>query len=295
MRAMFSAMPWQRNRAALLACALAFFSGCGAQLLLRMERQDLDERLLLFLGGGGNSVVFLDGSRAFVTDTKFGPMARSFRGDVERELGRRVQRLLLTHWHLDHTGGLGLYRDVNAVIVHPTTRARLEAKGLTASWVEVREGIELFIGGERVQIRYLGPGHTDGDLVALFVQRRVLVAGDLLNDGFEPNVDVTSGGEIIALRETLERLLALPFDTAVPGHGDLMTRAQVEQVRNYLVALEGAVRRVKDRGASEDEAVKTAAVSSEFDGLKPMPFGPNREKNIRLMYRALEARADHSP
>ena len=81
----------------------------------------------------------------------------------------------------------------------------------------------------------------------------------------------------------------------MPGHGDLMTREQVEQVKNYLVALEGAVRRVRERGGSEDEAVKTAAVSSEFDGLKALPFGPSREKNTRLMYRALGARAAAQP
>ena len=88
----------------------------------------------------------------------------------------------------------------------------------------------------------VGGGHTDGDLVALLPGRRLLVAGDLINNGLEPYCDVRFGGDILELSRTLPRLMALDFDQLVPGHGKVMTRAQAQRVTDYVVTLEQVVR-----------------------------------------------------
>ena len=240
------------------------------------------------MGGGGNSLVLTHGDHAFISDVKFAGMARELRFEVETGLSRSVQRLLLTHSHPDHAGGLSLYPNGGAVIVHPNTRKRLEAEGVHAPFVEVERSIELLLGTERVRIMYLGAGHTDGDLVALLVFRKILVAGDLLVNGFEPRIDEAAGGNALAFRATLDQLLALDFTQALPGHGDVMSRAQVEHVRDYLAALEAAVRQARESGKTADDAVREIHLTG-FDDLQAMPFGgSSREKTIRQMYTALE-------
>lgn len=60
----------------------------------------------------------------------------------------------------------------------------------------------LVLGGEEVQLRYFGVGHTDGDLVAYLPAQGLLVAGDLFLNGFEPSCDVAAGGNMLEWRRT---------------------------------------------------------------------------------------------
>ena len=170
-----------------LGFVLAFLGGCSLERLIRVHRVDLDPRVIAFLGGGGNSLVFLHGAEAFLVDTKFSGMARQLRVDVEQKLGREVRRLLLTHSHVDHTAGLSLYPRAGAVLAHPNTIRRVEDDGQRAPFVEVERELTLTLAGEPIRVLYLGRGHTDGDLVALLPAHKLLVSGDLVVDGCEPN------------------------------------------------------------------------------------------------------------
>jgi glyoxylase-like metal-dependent hydrolase (beta-lactamase superfamily II) len=276
------------ERIALLACACAFLGGCGLQLFLRVDRVTVDQRLLYFLGGGGNSFAFLNEGTAFISDPKFGPGARRFEHELEVELGRKVRRILLTHWHFDHADGLSLY-DAPVVLVHPNTRARLLAKGVKANWVEVEHEVQLVLSGERVRVLSLGGGHTDGDLVALFESRKLLVTGDLVLDHFEPVIDAASGGSILALGQTLDRLLALDFERVLPGHGAPMVRADVVHLRAYLSAVEAAARLALGRGLGDDAAVKEIHVEG-FDDIGSLAPGSDRAGTVRRTVEELRAR-----
>ena len=74
---------------------------------------------------------------------------------------------------------------------------------------------ELRIGGKTIRAIHLGRGHTDGDLVVLFVEDRVLHAGDLFFKARYPNIDLEAGGSIRAWTATLDRVLELDFDRVI--------------------------------------------------------------------------------
>lgn len=77
-------------------------------------------------------------------------------------------------------------------------------------------------GGKTVEIHKVGRAHTDGDVVVLFPEQRVLAAGDVFANGPGTSaqlVDYAGGGSAKAWPQAVEQALLLSFDTVIPGHG----------------------------------------------------------------------------
>ncbi len=279
-------------RRAWVCVLLLLGTGCLGGFL-RVQRVSLGERLEVFLGGGGNSGVLRHGREALIIDAKLGSYTRRLARSGEEQDGalyERVRRMVLTHFHADHAQELDLFPELGAVLVHPRSRERLVEKPpagtpATLPYVEVERELSIQLGGEELLVVAPGLAHTDGDLVALLPQRGVLFTGDIVLAGYEP--EVAEGGDILAYRATLERILLLQFQTVVPGHGPVTDRRGVERYRDYFAALEEAVRAQRAAGHSADQAAAEVKLPA-FDDLKPLPFGfSSREKTVRKMYEAL--------
>jgi glyoxylase-like metal-dependent hydrolase (beta-lactamase superfamily II) len=168
------------------------------------------------------------------------------------------------------------------VLVHPAARARLEGAGLAGRWVEVRDELQLTLGGERLRVLATPGGHTDGDLVALFEGRKLLVAGDLVLDHYEPVIDLKAGGSVLTLAATLDQLLALDFERVLPGHGEPMDRAGVEHLRDYLRAAEAAARQGA-AGPLTDEALAGSLALPGFDDIRPTVAASRRGTLLQVV------------
>ncbi|MGH3588805.1 MAG: MBL fold metallo-hydrolase, partial [Pseudonocardia sp.] len=101
----------------------------------------------------------------------------------------------------------------------------------------------LDLGGRRAELRHLGRGHTDHDLVVAVPDAGVVFAGDLVEQGAPPSLDEAAVAEWPA---TLGALLDLRPRTVVPGHGEPVDTAFVAEQRAELAevaALYAAVER----------------------------------------------------
>ena len=171
--------------------------------------------------------------------------------------------------------------------MHPNARKRLEAEGVKAPYVEVSGEVRLVLDGDEVRVLAMGSGHTDGDLVALLPGRKLLIVGDLINNGFEPYCDPKYGGDILSLSQTLPNLMTLDFEQVVPGHGEVMTRAQAQFLADYVKALQAAVRQARAEGLTEDQAVQKVTLP-EYPLEKFLAGTASRPGNVRAMFQALE-------
>jgi len=181
-----------------------------------------------------------------VVDSRMSPRRGTELHADLRELAAPVRWLVNTHYHYDHCWGNSAFQGA-ALWAHERCPATLVAR--SEEWRarliaddpvhadEYREVVgvpprhlcddvaTIDLGGRTVELRYLGRGHTDCDVVVRVPDAGVLFAGDLLENGAPPYFD---DGFPLDWPVTIEALLALVDGPVAPGHGDVADRAFVE-------------------------------------------------------------------
>ena len=128
----------------------------------------------------------------------------------------------------------------------------------------------LFRGDREIQIRYLGRGHTGGDVVVYLPREKAVITGDLLTSSTS-NMSDSYPAEWAT---TLEELKKLDFDTVIPGHGDAFTdKAKIDYFAAYLRDVWSTVSELKKQGVSAEEAAKRADLSKHKERF-PNPAVP---------------------
>lgn len=166
-------------------------------------------------------------------------------GDVDRILaaieqtGAVIDKIVLTHGHLDHAGGAAELRDAltakygSAVPVEGPDRrdefllngiaAQAAGYGFVASnvtpdrWME--EGEVLTLGPHRFDVLHC-PGHTPGSLVFVNTDARFALVGDVLFQGSVGRTDFPYGDTAALIGAIKTKLLPLGDDMSfLCGHG----------------------------------------------------------------------------
>jgi cyclase len=182
--------------------------------------------------------------------------------------GKPVRYLVLTHAHLDHTSGARAFVAAGAQVICQENVARpllayltqasrdaadpLSGKGKVApTLMTVSERMVLFDGRHRAEIQWLGPAHTNGDLVVLLPNEKVLFAGDLAPNGRLPDLHLPDA-DAEAWMKTLPRLAAAPIDKMVPGHGSIGPKSGIADTLAYLRSLTEIVQKLVRSGVGEE-------------------------------------------
>jgi hydroxyacylglutathione hydrolase len=119
--------------------------------------------------------------------------------------GWRIDKILNTHWHPDHTGGnLAIKEATGAAIIGPAGENG-RVPGLD---VALKEGDHISIGAHSAQVWEV-PGHTLGHIAYVFDGDRVAFVGDTL---FAMGCGRLFEGSPEQMRRSLERLASLPDD-----------------------------------------------------------------------------------
>jgi glyoxylase-like metal-dependent hydrolase (beta-lactamase superfamily II) len=117
----------------------------------------------------------------------------------------------------------------------------------------------VYLGGKTAEIYYFGRGHTDGDVVVLFPEHRTLAAGDLFTngEGLPELVDHAGGGSAKEWTGTLDKVLALDFDTVIPGHGSVTNKQALRDYRGSTLRMTELLTQMvkQNRSKADIEAV----------------------------------------
>jgi glyoxylase-like metal-dependent hydrolase (beta-lactamase superfamily II) len=109
----------------------------------------------------------------------------------------------------------------------------------------------LKFGGAEVDAHFYGRGHTGDDTMVYFPDLKVVMVSDQITDT-NPVVDFANGGSALEWNRSLEGVLKLDFDIAIPGRGEPKSKAEVEAFRTKFDTLISRARDAIKGGATKE-------------------------------------------
>lgn len=245
-------MKWTRS--ALLGAALIAVTAPGVQAQDGLSIERVKDGLYTILGSGGNVGVRVTPEGVILIDDKFPQNFAEIQELVGRVSDQPVRYVLNTHHHGDHSGGNVEFINIAEIIAHQNARDNMVRGDQDAPpRVVFSDQTAIYLGGVEVRAFYMGRGHTNGDAVIYFPDLRTVHGGDLLH-ATAPFIDYANGGTSRGWVATLNNILALDFDTAIPGHGPVMDRDEVVGFRNQMEAVRARMAELIRSGVSRSEA-----------------------------------------
>lgn len=192
------------------------------------------ERIPTWLAETNAYVVVSDDDTAVVVDA---PPDPDLIGTHLARMGVAVVGILLTHGHIDHTGGAGklaaesgavtyVHPDDDFLTLHPIDQLRSMFGSTPPGSYEVPEVIQdlshgqvLDLAGFSFEVRHT-PGHTPGHCCFHLEEEGLLFSGDQLFAGSVGRTDLPRGSWDQLVSSMREQVMILDDEIAVlPGHG----------------------------------------------------------------------------
>lgn len=163
--------------------------------------------------------------------------------------GLTVERILVTHGHVDHAAAVADLKDVLAVPVegpaiednywlmalkeHGAGYGMAYARSFTPDrWLV--DGDTVTVGEQTLSVLHC-PGHTPGHVVFFHAPSRFAIVGDVIFEGSVGRTDFPGGSMPDLIRSIREKLFPLGDDvTFLPGHGGLSTFGRERQSNPYV-------------------------------------------------------------
>lgn len=208
----------------------------------------------------GNTTVLITNEGVLLVDDKFEVDANNVVAEVKKLTSQPIKYVVNTHHHADHSGSNAKLQAIGAQTVMSEKARRNMVDGAQSGLGNITfdDHANIYLGGKTVQLYYFGRGHTNGDIVAYFPAQRVLAAGDnfTVGDATPELIDYPGGGSAKELPSTLEGVLRLDFDSVVPGHGTVATKADLVKYRTTAINLRNRVHTMMTQKKTKAEIAK---------------------------------------
>jgi cyclase len=230
----------------------------------------LKPSLYMITGGGANTLIRVTPEGLIVVDTK-NPGDENYNRvmeEIKSVSDLPVKYVLNTHHHPDHVGTNQKFIDAGAtVIALEALKANMASDGRTKDipgrpTQTFAKDYVLKFGGAEVDAHFYGRGHTGDDTMVYFPDLKVVMVSDQITDA-TPIVDFANGGSAVEWNRSLDGVLKLDFDMAIPGRGEPKSKADVQAFRDKFATLITRASDAIKAGATKD----TLAMQVKTDDL----------------------------
>ena len=244
----------------LILTSLNAFAQKAADIEIKAQKAAGDVYMLT--GAGGNIGVLATENGLLLVDDQFQPLAEKIESAMQSIKNNELRYVVNTHFHGDHTGGNSYFSHKAPIFAHENVRHRLSAKEdhdlNTLPVVTYKDGINIYLANENIQLTHFPSGHTDGDTIVYFKEANVLHTGDLLFEIGFPYRELGSGGDVKGYLANVKQIIAqIPDDVVViPGHGKLTNKVEFKA---FATMIDFSIKRVEQalaEGKSEADILK---------------------------------------
>lgn len=249
---------------------------------------------LYVLRGGSNSLANMRDDGVVLVDSKPAGWTAPMLEAIETVTEQTVRTIINTHAHRDHVGGNVAIPTATDIVAHANARTRMagfdEFRGANAKFLPnriVTDRLTLFSGVDQVDLYYFGKGHTDGDLVVVFPEKKIAHFGDLVWPKAVPLIEVESGGSALALPDTLARAVAeiTTVTRVTTGHDEAsatssnpnaaatasrsprtLTWAELQEYADFTRDFVAAARQALVAGKTVEQAAATLQLPARYKG-----------------------------
>ncbi len=255
----------------------------------------------IFTARGGTMGWLITPDAVVVVDSQFADTSQMFLDGLKPRTQRKIDLLINSHHHGDHTGGNKTLRPNVVKIVAHANVPELQRKQAAANKTEDAQAYadetytttwKADLGSEVMSTKYYGPGHTNGDSTIVFERANIVHMGDLMFNHRHPRVDRPGGALIrnwIALLEGTTKDhdadTTFIFGHAKVGMPVTGTRADLLAFRDYLTGVLDYVQKGIAAGKSMEEIVKVTEVPG-FPQHEGVPTG-----TLTMAYEELTAKS----
>jgi glyoxylase-like metal-dependent hydrolase (beta-lactamase superfamily II) len=224
--------------------------------------QQVKPNLYMVVGAGGNSTVRVTPEGIILVDGKLPGDANynALMALIKGVSAQPVKYLIVTHHHADHTGNNQKFLDAGVQIVaHENLNKNLvtyvqDPKPASASITYPGAEYAVKLGGATAELHHFGRAHTSGDTVVYFPDLKTVCLSDTVTTGkTDPLIDYAGGGSAADWTNVLAGVLKLDFDAAIPGNGDVLTKADVAAYKTKIDAMLTDARALIAKGTPQDQ------------------------------------------
>lgn len=253
--------------AAIAAAGALLAQGPPAQ---NLTQHQLKPNVYWLEGGGGNTGVIVGNSGVIIVDAKTTPAAgKMIIDEVAKITPKPIKQVILTHSDGDHVNGLASFPAGLTIIAQEKNKEEqetaLKAGGRGAppadrlpNEVVTKEKEIMVLDGVKFELYHWVPAHTSGDLVVYLPDEKIVFTGDIVaTNRPDPIIHPEKGGNSEGWVKTMQGIAKLNADQFVPGHGDVQTKAQIEERLKTTAEKRSKIVAMVKEGKSLDE-IKTA-------------------------------------
>lgn len=238
--------------------------------------QQVKPGLYMITGAGGNTTVRVSSQGLIVVDGKL-PGQANYDASMALIKGvsdQPIKYLIVTHHHADHTGNNQRFLDAGVqVVAHENLKKNLvtyefNPKPAPPSLTYPGAQYALSVGDVKVELHHFGRAHTSGDTVVYFPDLKVVALSDTVTTGKTgPLIDYAGGGSATDWTNVLAGILTLDFDAAIPGNGDVLTKADVQAYKTKFDTVIARARDLVRMGVPQDQLL--AQIKTDDIGWTP--------------------------
>jgi len=265
---MNNVMKLTRRPATLAVFVLLAMLGRAQQPAPPLKVTQIKDNVYWAQGGvGSNDGIIVGTTGVIVVDTKTtADSEKEVIAEIAKITPKTVNTAIITHSDGDHANGLAAFPAGLTIIAQENCKKELAASAGSRNPAPqdrlptktYNKTDKLTIDGVHIRLYHWANAHTSGDTVVYFPDQKIVFGGDLLvTNRPDTNIHLEKNGSAAGWIENAKGMLGLDADTYLTGHGNMMTKADVQKKLDLIQDKYNKIKAMVAQGKSLDE-IKTS-------------------------------------